>query len=283
MASITAIILTKNEENNIVECIEAIRQLVDRIVVIDSFSEDKTIELAEKCGAEVYKHKFENYSRQFKYGVNIANVKTNWILRIDADERFTPELCYEIENIISKNEEKNISGIVVRYKIDFMGKFLKHGGAYPWKKLAIYKTGIGDIEERNMDEHIILSNGGTIETKNCGIHYSYRNLTYMINKQNWYSSREVLDYFDRNKKKDKLNFRTWLKMKVYYKLPFLFRAKLVYIYRYYFKFGFLDGREGKIFALMGVYFYRFLIDAKIYEQKKMNFELKDFIEFDNKK
>ena len=91
MADITAIILTRNEKDFIEECILSIKDVVKRIVVVDSFSEDNTCELAKKLGAEVYQHEFYNYSKQYKYAVNIANVKTKWILRIDADERLTKE------------------------------------------------------------------------------------------------------------------------------------------------------------------------------------------------
>ena len=99
-ADITAIILTKNEEVNIGDCIESIKKVVKRIVVIDSYSTDKTIEIAKKYGAEVYQHSFENYAKQYNYGVEVARIKTIWTLRIDADERFTPDSAKELEKII---------------------------------------------------------------------------------------------------------------------------------------------------------------------------------------
>ena len=95
-ADITAIILTKNEEVNIGDCIESIKKVVKRIVVIDSYSTDKTIEIAKKYGAEVYQHSFENYAKQYNYGVEVARIKTIWTLRIDADERFTPDSAKEL-------------------------------------------------------------------------------------------------------------------------------------------------------------------------------------------
>lgn len=281
MADITAIILTKNETKNIKECILGIAKITDRIVVVDSYSDDDTIEIARKNGAEVYQHKFESYSKQYDYAVKIANVKTNWILRIDADERFTPELSNEVLKLTEENNNTDVTGIVLKYKIDFMGKILKYGGAYPWKKLAVYKTAVGHIEMRNMDEHILLDYGKVIETKNAGIHYAYRDLVYQTDKQNWYTTREMMDFieFENNIDKRKMNKRTWLKMNIYYKLPLGFRAWLVYIYKLYFKLGFLDGKEGRIYAFLGTYFYRYLVDAKIYEQKKMKFDLKPIESF----
>ena len=274
-ADITAIILTKNEEVNIGDCIESIKMVVKRIVVIDSYSTDKTIEIAKKYGVEVYQHPFENYAKQYKYGVEVANIKTMWTLRIDADERFTPDSARELEEMCNANMKTNVTGIVLRFKKNFLGKDLYHGGVYPWKKMNCYKTKYGSIENRNMDEHIILSSGKTIEMKQDCLHFDFKNLEYFINKHNWYSSRETVDYFEnleRKKNKSELDFKTWLKMRVYYKLPLGMRAHVYYIYRYYILGGFLDGKLGKIYAFLQAYWYRYLVDAKIYECETMNIE-----------
>ena len=89
MADLTAIILTLNEEKNIKECIESIKTLAKRIVVVDSFSTDKTVEMAKELGAEVIEHEFINQAQQFIYAIDTLNIDTKWILRLDADERFT--------------------------------------------------------------------------------------------------------------------------------------------------------------------------------------------------
>lgn len=275
MADITAIILTRNEKDFIEECILSIKDVVKRIVVVDSFSEDNTCGLAKNLGAEVYQHEFYNYSKQYKYAVNIANVKTKWILRIDADERLTEESAEELNKLCNENENTDVSGIVLRFYNMFLNKPMYHGGMYPWKKLSVYKTGLGDIEDRNMDEHIILSSGKTIEAKIDSKHLAFRGLTFFTNKCNWYSTREAMDYFD-NISTDSTNssLKTILKMKVYYKLPLGFRSWLYYAYRYYIRLGFLDGKEGKIFAFLHAYWYRFLVDAKIYEHEKLGEEFK---------
>ena len=270
MADITAIILTRNEENFIADCISSIKNVVKRIVVVDSFSEDKTVDIASGLGAEVHQHEFLNYSKQYKYAVEIANVKTKWILRIDADERLTDKSAAELEKLCNDNQDTDVSGIVLRFYNMFLGKPMKHGGMYPWKKLSVYKAGLGDIEDRNMDEHIILSKGKTIVAREDSEHLAFRGLTFFINKCNWYSDREVMDYFEQIRvNKQNASFKTRFKMKVYYKLPLGFRSWVYYLYRYYICLGFLDGKEGKIFAVLGTYWYRFLIDAKIYEHEKL--------------
>lgn len=272
-ADITAIILTKNEEVNIGDCINSIASTVKRIVVIDSFSSDRTVEIAEGLDAEVYQHVFENYARQYMYGVEVANIETMWTLRIDADERLTKESAAELEEICNKNTNTDVAGIVLRFKKNFLGKDLYHGGVYPWKKMNCYKTKLGAIEDRKMDEHIVLSSGSIIEMKHDCLHFDFKDLEYFINKHNWYSSRETVDYFEnmeKQKSKAELDFKTWFKMKIYYKLPLGTRAHIYYLYRCYIRLGFLDGKEGKIYAFFQAYWYRYLVDAKIYECMKMN-------------
>ena len=232
MADITAIILTRNEKDFIEDCIKSIKPIAKRIVVVDSFSEDNTVELAKELGAEVYQHDFFNYSKQYKYAVKVANVQTTWILRIDADERLTLESARELEYLCNANENTDVTGIILRFYNMFLGKPMYHGGMYPWKKLSVYKTGIGDIEDRNMDEHIILSKGRTIEAKKDSKHLAFRGLTFFTNKCNWYSTREAMDYFEQKKVSGKnASIKTRIKMCVYYKLPLGFRSWAYYFYR----------------------------------------------------
>lgn len=275
MLDMTAIILTYCEEKNIGICISSIKSIVRRIVVIDSGSTDKTKEIAEKLGAEVYIHKWVNYSDQYNWGIENAKITTQWIFRIDADESLTKESAMEIVDICKKNEFTDINGIVVRFKVSFLGRNLKHGGIYPFRKLLIYKCGKGYIEQRNMDEHIVLEEGRYVELKNDSIHRDFKDLTFWIDKHNKYSNREMQDYFEASGKRLEVSHLTrrarvkrLIKFHVYYKLPMGMRAHLYYIYRYYILGGFLDGKEGHIFAFLQAYWYRYLVDAKIYEYRR---------------
>lgn len=272
MADLTAIILTKNEEKNITYCIESIKAIVKRIVVVDSYSSDKTVELAKELGADILVHPFETYAKQFLYGLEESNIDTKWILRIDADERLTPESAMEIEQLCNENESTDVNGLILRFEVCFMGRKLRHGGIYPFRKLLVFKKGSGTIEDRNMDEHIVLFTGRSVEVKHDSEHHDYKDLTYWVDKHNWYSDREVLDYYenmqrDAGKMDRHAGLKRFIKYKIYYKLPMGMRAHLYYMYRYYFKLGFLDGKEGKIFAFLQAYWYRFLVDAKIIEQE----------------
>lgn len=272
MADLTAIILACNEEKNIGRCIESLNGLAKRIVVVDSGSTDDTVKIARELGAEVISHPWENHSKQYIWGEQSAKIDTLWTFRIDADESLTTESAAEIERLCCEHTNTDVNGLVVRFKVTFMGKDLKHGGIYPFRKLLVYKTGIGYMEERNMDEHIVLRTGRSIEVKSDSLHYDYKDLSSWIDKHNKYSSREVLDYFEsRNVKvgtsgmSKGAKIKRFVKFNIYYKLPLGTRAHIYYLYRYYWKRGFLDGKEGKMFAFLQAYWYRFLVDSKIYE------------------
>lgn len=276
MLDMTVIILTKNEEANIERCINSVRGWVERIVVVDSGSTDRTVELAENLGVEIYYHEpFVDYAKQFNWAIDNTDIKTNWVFRFDADECVTPELKREILTECEKHKDDDVSGMMMRFKIFFLGKFLKHGGAYPFLKIAIFKYGKGRFEDRSMGEHIVLSEGRCIDLKKDCEHYDFKSLNAFIDKHNWYATREVADYFavrsgrenavlDGEPEKAKK-----LRDGLYYRLPKYFRAKMYYWYKFYIKLGFLDGEAGHVWAFLQAYFYRFVVDAKIAEQELM--------------
>ncbi|TVX79113.1 glycosyltransferase family 2 protein [Peribacillus simplex] len=276
MADLTAIILTKNESENIADCLESIKGFAKRMVVVDSSSTDNTVDIAKSLGADVYFHKFENYARQFNWAIDNTNITTKWTLRLDADERLTPELCKELEKLMEMHKDDDVNGITMEAWFYFLGKCIRHGGSKK-RKLMVFKTGIGRIEDRKMDEHTILSKGRSIATKEKFLHYDFRDLNYFISKLNWYATREMQDYFEfreGNSKDDLLdeNIQKTRKKKFgfYYKFPMFIRSWLLFIYFYIFKLGFLDGKEGFIYHYMYQRWYRCLVDAKIYEQIQTN-------------
>ncbi len=274
MADLTAIILTMNEEKNIGKCINSIKTIAKRIVVVDSGSNDKTVDIAKELGADVYTNVFVDYSTQFNWGIDNTNISTQWILRIDADEEFTPELCIEVEKETQKHINDDINGMQVKQQVYFMNKRLRHGEVYPFIKLLIFKKGYGRIENRKIDEHTILSSGNTIVLSCDAKHYDFKNLTHWISKHNWYSTRTMQDFFEFNDGQSVENLAKGIMRKkrrqksLYYKAPIFLRPFILFVWRYVFKLGFLDGKEGFIYHFMLNFWYRELVDAKIYEHKK---------------
>ena len=278
MEDVTFIILTKNEEINLPDCLESIKDFASRIVVVDSGSTDKTVEIAKSYNCDVYEHPFENYSKQFNWGIDNCDIKTKWSFRLDADERLTPKLIEELTKIIHEHDADDVNGVTMEAWLYFMGRKIKHGGPQK-RKLMMFKTGIGRIEDREMDEHTVLSEGKSISTKEKFIHYDFKDVNSWINKLNWYATREAKDYFeykngkqaDINKTNDKdVSKLRKKKFGIYYKFPMFFRCWLVFVVFYIFHLGFLDGKEGFVYHWMYNRWYRTLVDAKILEELRKN-------------
>lgn len=278
MIDLTAIVLTKNEEKNIRKCILSLKGTVTRVIIIDSFSTDKTVQICKELGAEVYEHPFENHAAQFNWALENSAIKDGWVLRIDADEELTPEICTEIKEAIGKYNSTDINGLVLRRRNVFMGRWIKYGGVYPIKLLRVFKYGHGKSEMRKMDEHIILTSGKTITLKNDFIHNDFKDIDNWITKHNWYSNKEIAEYFEliSGQKNPSIGnagkhwkIKRWLKNNLYYNIPLFIRPLLYFVYRYFLRLGFLDGKEGLIFHFLQAFWYRFVVDAKIFEHSKL--------------
>ena len=273
MADVTVIVLTKNEEKNIELCLQSIQGFAKRVVVVDSGSTDGTIDIAKRYGADVYEHPFENYARQFNWGIDNTDIDTKWTIRLDADERFTPALCNELEQAMRAHADDEVNGFVLEAWLYFMDKCLKHGGSRK-KKLMVFKTGIGRVEDRKMDEHTILSEGRALEIREKFLHYDFKDLGTYVRKLNWYATREMQDYIearfpDKGFNGDNKEITTVRNQKTkYYKMPMFWRCWAYFFYQYFFCGNCLNGKEGFLYSFLYHLYYRILVDAKIYEQLK---------------
>lgn len=263
MTDITTIILTKNEEKNIEAAITSAKQISERILVIDCGSDDKTVELSKQLGAEVYYHEWVGFARQFNWALDHCNIATEWVYRLDADERITEELAKEIEHVTSSNEASEYNAYSMRWQMYFMGKRLRHGGTHRTYVTRLIRFGKARVEDKEMDERFIVE-GKTKQLKNYFIHYDYKDLNNWLIKHIRYSDLEIVAYKGTD---SRLDSNQQKKRGFYYKLPAFWRARFYYWFRYYIQLGFLDGREGKIFIYLQAYWYRFIVDAKIYERE----------------
>ncbi|OQY70096.1 MAG: hypothetical protein B6D44_16425, partial [Ignavibacteriales bacterium UTCHB2] len=258
---------------------ESISNFIDEIIIIDCFSNDNTLEIAKKYTNSIYQNKWINYSQQYNWALNNADIKNEWILRLDADERWTREGFDELSKIIAKDEA---DGVYVKMKIFFMGRWIKHGGFYPNYFLRVYKKSKGRMEDRWMDEHIkvegrtLISNINVIESN----YDRQKNISLWTDKHNKYSTREAIEFLIQKHNLRKIDTvakfwgnrterKRWLKEKFYFRLPLFVRPFLYYTHRYIFKLGFLDGKEGFIFHYLHAFWYRFLVDVKIYQIEKL--------------
>ena len=291
MVDLTVVILTKNEEKNIRKCIESFHGVAKRFVIIDSGSNDRTKEVCMELNNELcelggrldfYTHPWVSYADQLNWGLENTRITTEWSMRMDADEELLQALAQEIEEKLDHLKQP-INGVILRRRTIFMGRWIRHGGRYPELLLRIFRTGKASCEMKIMDEHMILSEGKMVTFENDFMDNNQKDLDWWTSKHNWYSNREVLDHqmsLERDTLQDnggsgtQARFKRVVKTSGYYKLPKFFRAHLYFLYRYWLRLGFLDGTEGRIYHFLQAYWYRFLVDAKMYQCEKTGLKIK---------
>ncbi|WP_018343024.1 glycosyltransferase family 2 protein [Cytophaga aurantiaca] len=281
MNSITVIILTFNEEKHIARCISNLNKIASKIFIIDSYSTDKTVEIARSLGAEVYENPWVNYASQFNWALENCPIETTWTMRMDCDEYLLDELIDEVNHKLP-GLPADVGGIILKRRVIFMNKWIRRGGFYPHNLLRIWRSGTAKLEDRWMDEHVVLEEGKTIFFDKDMVDHNLNDLTWWINKHNSYASREVIDLLhianhttsSQNVEStlvgEQYSRKRWIKEKIYSKIPLFVRPFIYFVYRYIFLLGFLDGTPGLIWHFLQGFWYRFLVDAKMYEQRIKN-------------
>lgn len=280
MLDLSVIILTYNEELHIRRAIDNVREIAKDIFIIDSFSTDRTLEIAsEYPNVKILQHKWENnYAKQLNWGLENAPVKTQWVLRLDADEYLTLELISELKEKLPYLGQ-DITGISFKRRTMFMGKWMKRG-IYPVILLRLFRYGKAVCEQRLMDEHIQLLQGKEILLDNDFVDDNLNNISWYCNKHINYAVREAGDLLDieynltgaaESDSKKHLTAQAIdkrAKKHKYAKQPLFLRSFLYFLYRYIAKGAFLEGKEGFIFTFIQGWWYRTLVDMKVYELKK---------------
>ena len=289
-ALLSVFILTYNEEQHIKRCIDSIGNIATKIFVVDSFSTDKTVEIAEELGAIVYQNKWpNNHSKQVNWALENCAIKTKWIMRLDADEVVSPELSKEIKTEL--NQSSDVKGYILNRGHIFLGKKILHGVNYPTQLMRIWEYGYAHCEDKLMDEHIVFE--GNYKTKQLNgsfWDYNLNNITWWTEKHNSYSTKEAVMQLRKKYTQENLTtknsnkqskLKRFLKHNIYEKFPKSLRSFLYFIYRYLFRLGFLDGYQGLVWNFLQGFWYRFLVDVKVYEIEKnaieKNISLKEYI------
>jgi len=280
MKSLTVIILTFNEELHIERCIKSILKITKNILIVDSFSTDSTLQIANLYKVKVLQRIWENnHAAQFNWALSCLPEETDWVMRVDADEYLSEKLILQINKLYLTNT-KSINGVVCIRKIIFQKKLVRFGGVGSTKVLRMFRFGHGQSESRWMDEHIIVS-GKTINLSGAIIDDNLQSLDWWIRKHENYAKREAIDLLNleykfnknvndiySNEKKSASGTKRWIKEKVYAKLPSEIRVKGYYLFRYIFLFGFLDQINGSRFHYLQAYWYRSLADQNLKDLKK---------------
>lgn len=164
MDCLSIFIPTFNEEIHIERALKSALSLTKNVFVIDSYSTDKTVEIAERMGAKVYQYKWEadsNWAKKFNWTLNNVPFPTPWVMRHDADEYLTKELIEKVKKDLPQLSE-DVSAISINRREYFMRRWMKHGGAYPKAMVRIIRKGKARFEARMIDEHVEIKEGKSI-------------------------------------------------------------------------------------------------------------------------
>jgi glycosyltransferase involved in cell wall biosynthesis len=229
--ALSVVIITKNEEANIGRALESV-QWADERIVVDSGSIDRTIAVARQYGATVFEEEWKGYAAQKNSA--IAKASAEWVLSLDADEQVSPELAENIRNVTRSGGSSNASGYFMARRNVFLGRWIRHGGFYPDRKLRLFRRGTGEFVERAVHETMRV-NGPTATLNGDLIHNAYPTLKGYIDTMNRYSSLAAEVLITEGHVKSSL---VWFFVNVRQ------RPMLNFVWNYFFRGGFLDGREG---------------------------------------
>lgn len=269
MTGISVLILTLNEEVNLPLCLGSLAWC-DDVVILDSYSTDRTQEIAEAAGVRFIQRTFDNYASQRNYGLNEVEYKNSWVFMVDADELIPDDLVKELRSIIKKGND-DINLYRLRRKDFFLGKWIKHSSGYPTWFGRLLKVGHVRVERAINEEYVTDGKIGLLDSHLY--HYPFnKGFSAWLDKHNRYSTMEAELMLNGGLATTKLGalfdrdpaVRRKVVKAIVYRMPG--RPIFIFIAFYFIRFGFLDGRAGLTFCLLRT-FYEFMIDCKIKEYK----------------
>jgi glycosyltransferase involved in cell wall biosynthesis len=263
---------TLDEELNLPECLASLAW-ADEVVVVDSYSRDRTVEIARAWGADVVQHPFESYSRQKNWALDTLPWRNEWLLIVDADERVTPELAEEIQQVV---QAPACAGYYLNRRFIFLGRWIAHAGWYPSWNLRLFRHALGRYDDRDVHEHVVLD-GPAGYLRNDLLHLDRRGLEAFISRHNRYSSLEArarLKIEQRATDVPRLRAsllgapverKRFIRERIWPYVPA--RPLALFLYMYVLRRGFLDGGPG--FALCVFHaFQEFMVGLKVAELRR---------------
>lgn len=249
MEKLTVTVITKNEERKISDCLKSI-SFADEIIVVDSGSTDKTVEIARHFTDKIIYNPWPGHIEQKNFAVGKSS--NNWILSIDADERVSDELCEDIMKAM-KNPEPGICGYEMARKVFYLGRWIEHSGWYPDYRIRLFRRNAGYWGGINPHDTVIL-NGKSQRLSGDLYHYSYDDLAHHVRTMNSYTDISSKEYASRGRAATLFHL--------------IFHPAFAFIKKLLLKQGFRDGIPGFIIAVSTAY-YVFLKYAKLWEMKKV--------------
>jgi len=274
---LSVFILTRNEELNLPDCLESLKGWCRDIHIVDSFSTDTTLDIARRYGAHVHQHKFEGHTLQRFWALRNVPFENEWVFALDADHRVTPELRDELVRVFATPPE-DVDGLFVKRRQIFRGKWIRRGGYYPKFHLKIFRKQCAYLDDHEFDYRFYVK--GKTRILKHDILESNQNewrIGFFVEKHNKFATELAIEELKRER--GELEYLTQvsffgnpdqriLRLKILWnRLPPYVRPFLLFIYRYFLRVGFLDGKEGFIFHFLQSLWFRLLVDIRREELK----------------
>jgi len=271
---LVVVLLTFNSEVGIAETVTQALKLKVPILAVDSGSTDGTLQILERLGVAVIDHPFRTYGEQRNWSIAQVESRADWQLHLDADEVLDETAIREIQAVVAG--PTLCTAYLLRRRDYFMGRELRHSGLNPWH-LRLFRSGAARCEQRLYDQHFVAVDGATTGRLQGWMHdKNSLPLTDWIARHNRWATMEAEELLlDRAGGTEQVQPRLFgdgrerarFAKALYYRLPAGPRALLYFVYRYVFRLGFLDGRTGFYFAFFQAFWFRLLVDAKLYERR----------------
>ncbi|MEM8564892.1 MAG: glycosyltransferase family 2 protein [Bacteroidota bacterium] len=247
--NISGVIITYNEEDNLEDCLNSLKDVVDEVIVVDSFSTDRTKAIAESFGVRFFEHKFEGHIQQKNYAINLA--ENDWVLALDADERLSNELREGIKVIKSSEANAKVAAYQFNRLSNYCGKWIRHSGWYPDTKIRLWNRRLGKWGGVNPHDSVKLDVGVQVKKIKGDLeHYSFYTLEQHLSQINKFTTIAAQESYKRGKR---VTFAVHVVL-----YPFW-----LFIKNFFLKLGFLDGYFGFIICINGA-FYKYQKYIKLY-------------------
>lgn len=273
---LTVVVLTQDEEANLPPLLASLGGLDCRVFVVDSGSTDRTVAIAEAAGCTVVAHPFESYAAQRNWSFDHLPIDSPWVLSMDADERLTSALRDEIARVVAAPVDAvPIDGYMLKKQIWFMGRWLRHGGQYPFWHLRLARTGRVRCEKRLYDQHYLVDGRiGRLE-HDC-IDVLTDDMSKWIGRLNWWATLEATEVaggpgegqVQSRWNGTPIERKRFLRNRIYHAFPLFVRPFLLFFIDYVLRGGFLDGRRGLAYHVLQRFWFHFLVDVKLYEMQR---------------
>ncbi len=272
---VSVLIPTLDEELNLPGCLASVA-FADQVFVVDSFSTDRTVEIACAHGATVVQHAFESYSRQKNWALETLPFRHDWVLIVDADERVLPELQREIDSVVRGSRPED--GFYLNRRFIFLGHWVRHAGWYPSWNLRLFRHARGRYDDRDVHEHVVLD-GAPGYLRHDLLHDDQRGLQAFVARHNRYSTLEAsarrkaeLDASDRARLPASLlaspvQRKRFIRERIWPNVPA--KPLALFVYMYVLRRGFLDGRAGLALCTFHA-FQEFTVGLKLAELRRLS-------------